>query len=80
MVAHINEFGRTFHTLEGSFDNSLGFAHERDDRAVGGLSRVNVEQTDAFDALDCVSDGLDYILITSLTEIWDTLYDSCFHG
>ena len=44
VLAHINEFARAFHYLEGCFHNCLRTAHKGDHRTVGGFSGVHVEQ------------------------------------
>ncbi len=45
MLAHIYDFGCFPDTLECRFDYIFGGSYECDYRAVGGFSRVNIEQT-----------------------------------
>ena len=47
MLPHVYDFRSLPDSGEGGFDHGLGFAHEGDYGAVGGLSGVNVEDLDS---------------------------------
>ena len=64
---------------EGGFDDGLGVADEGDDGAVGGVTRVDVEEPDAVDRLDLVGDLADQVGVASFREVGDA-FDEAFHG
>ena len=76
---HVDELGGTAHAAEGGFAYGVGLAHEGDDSAVGGLARVDVEEADAFDALDGVGDGFYGLFVAAFREVGHT-FDDFFHG
>ena len=44
VLAHVDDLGSFLGTAEGSLDHSLRFTYEGDDGAVGGFTRIHVEQ------------------------------------
>ena len=79
---HVNQFASLPHGTERRFAHGFGLAHEGDDGAVGGLARIDIQQTDACCGLDFVRNGANHLLVSSLTEVGDTLNDTlvCVHG
>ena len=75
---HIDKFGSLLDTAEGRIHHRLRRTGKGHDRAIGRLSGVHVQQSDALDLLD----ALDYLLYNfraaSFAKIGDALNDT-FH-
>ena len=79
VAAHVDQLRRPLHAPEGRLDHRFGFTHEGDDRAVGRLARIDVEQLDALDRLDRRRNLADYSLVAPLAEVGDALHDTFCH-
>ena len=79
VLPHVYDFRGLPDSGERGLDHGLGFAHEGDHGAVGGLSGVNVEDLDSA----CGFDGPDYLayllLVAPLAEVGDALDYALVH-
>ena len=79
MITHIDHLGGFLDALEGSLQHRFGFADERNNRTVGRLSRIDVEQLDTVNRLDSGSDLLDYSLVAALAKVGHAFNNTFFH-
>ena len=75
MLTHVYQLSGFTYCTESRLHHILGLTDESDDRAVGSLSRVNIQKFDTFYFLNLVSNLLDYRHVASLTEIRNTFYN-----
>ena len=68
-MAHVDEFGSTFHSCKGCFEYGVGFSYKCYYSPVSGRAGVDIEQFHTFDAFDDVGYIFDYSEIASLAEI-----------
>ena len=74
MAAHIYNFTRLLHRIESSLYHILRTAYKSNNRAIGGLTRVNVKQTYTITSLYNIGYLFDYTLVTPFTKIRHALY------
>ena len=79
VLAHVDELSGLPHGLEGCFHDGSRFAHEGDDGAVGGLSGVDVEESDAFGVFYLGGDLPDGFRVAPFAEIGHAFHDLSFH-
>lgn len=59
VLSHVNEAISNFCSIEGTFDNGVRSSYKCVNRTVGGLPRINSQQTYSFCSLYSVCDGID---------------------
>ena len=79
VTAHVDQLGSPPDPCESGLDDRFGFADEGDDRAVGRLAGVHIEQFHAAGRLDGRGNLSDHVFIASLAEIGDAFDDSVCH-
>ena len=78
MLAHIYQFGGFLDHAIGGLASLLGLTDEGDDRAVGGLARIDVQQFHAFNFFDLGGDLVYDVHIAPFADIGHA-FDKLFH-
>ena len=79
VLAHVYQFGCLLHHSVSGFAHLLGLTDKGDDCAVGGGTRIDVEQLYAFDFLYLCSHLVDDIHVASLADV-GYAFNKLFHG
>ena len=80
VLAHIDELASLLDCTESSLTDVLGRADKRHHGAVGGLTRIDIEELDALDRLDLAGNLVNHVHVAALGKVGDTLYNSyIFH-
>jgi hypothetical protein len=79
VLAHVYHLRCFFDGQISRLNHGLRCAHEGDDRAVGGLAGVNVQEADALHAFDFVGDELDDAHVPAFGEIGDAFDELGIH-
>ena len=73
VLAHVYELGCFFDGQEGGIYHFFGCSHKSNDRSVGRLSGVHIEQLYTLNAFNFICDLLNHIHIAALRKIRHTL-------
>ena len=79
VLPHVNQLSCLPYRPEGGLHHGFRLTDEGDNRAVGGLAGVDVEQCDTGRARYLGSNLFDGLCVAAFAEIGDALYDSSFH-
>src|SRR5580692_343369 len=75
MPAHINQLSRFFDGLKSCLDDRIWASNKGHYRAIGGISRVDIQQSNSLDCLDLIRNLLYQLHIASFAEVGHTLDD-----
>ena len=79
MITHIDNLGSFLDALESRFQHGFGFSDEGNHRTVGRFTRIDVEQLDSVNRLDCGSNLLNNSLVTALAKVGHAFNNTFFH-
>ena len=72
MITHVYQLFAFGDERKGGIHHGIGSAHKRDHGAVGGGTRVHIQQCDALGLTDYVGHLVDDVLIFAFTKVRNT--------
>ena len=80
MLAHVNQLTGFADSLEGGFNHIFGGTNKGDYSAVGGLTRVNIQQFYIFCVLYFRNNLTDDFWIAPLAEVGHAFHNTLFYS